>query len=246
METGDANIATSLEDLKKLVGEYSTRFDRLEGLLEGYKKEVKDLKAEVKELKNTLEERDQELYKYKERQNEQEQYIRGWSIRVLNLAVPEEEASEPEKVMVHVYNRLLLPIFRGAKEKGLLHTIPAVDTVLETAHILPAKEGAIPAIICRFFSRNIRAMVFRLRKECAPRQEPDQPARGERPRPGRFQFLFYEDLTRPNFLKLRALALHEKVQSCWSVNGTIKYKLKDSETVRKVKSVFVPVDDILK
>lgn len=245
-DPGDTSIATTLEELKKLVGEYSNRFDRLEGLLEEYKKEVKSLKTEVKELKKTLNERDQELYRYKERQNEQEQYIRGWSIRILNMAVPEDEANEPEKVMQHVYNRLLLPIFRGAKERGLLHAIPTAEAVLETAHILPAKEGAVPAIISRFYSRNIRAMIFRLRKECAPRQEQEQPARGERPRPGRFQFPFYEDLTRPNFLKLRALAQHEKVQACWSVNGAIKFRLKDSDTVRKVKSVFATVDDIIK
>lgn len=244
VEVADNNIASSLEELKNQLDEYAKRFDRLEGLLEGYKKEVKTLKGEIKELKDTLEDRDKELYSYKEKQNDQEQYIRGWSIRILNLAVPEEEASEPEKVMQHVHNKLLLPILKGAKEKGLLHTIPAVDTILETAHILPAKEGAVPAIICRFYSRNIRAMIFRLRKECAPREQVEQPARSERF--GRYQYPFYEDLTRPNFMKLRALAQHERVQSCWSVNGIIKFKLKDSETIRKVKSVFATVEDILK
>ena len=238
------SVVASLEELKRLVETYGGRFDKLEGLLEGHKKEVKGLKDEIEELKKTLADRDKELYSCKERQNEQEQYVRGWSIRILNLAIPEAEASEPEKVMNHVHNRLLLPIFRGAKERGLLHSIPSAEAVLETAHILPAKEGAVPAIICRFYSRNIRAMVFRLRKDFAPRQQPE---RGEREnRLGRFQHPFYEDLTRPNFHKLRALSLHDRVQSCWTVNGVIKYRLKDEDTVRKVKTVFATVEDILK
>ncbi len=236
-------VAATLEDLKKLVETYGGCFDRLEGLIEGYKKEVKKLNEELVELKKTLADRDKELYGCKERQNEQEQYVRGWSIRVLNLAIPEEEVSEPVKVMQHVHNRLLLPIFKGAKERGLLQSIPSADAVLETAHILPAKEGAVPAIICRFYSRNIRAIVFRLRKDFAPRQLPE---RGEQSRPGRFQHPFYEDLTRPNFHKLRALSQHDRVQSCWTVNGVIKYKLKDEEAVRKVKTVFATVEDILK
>jgi len=208
--------------------------------------ENKQLKASHKEMERTLKERDEEILGLKERLNEQEQYARGWSIRVLGMQIPEHEATQPIKVMQHVYTRLLLPIFQGAVQAGHLKGVPGVEEVLETAHILPARPNNIPAIICRFYSRNIRALVFRLKRECAPRLEPETARQGAQRRPGRYEYAFFEDLTRTNFLKLRALSQHEKVASCWSINGSLKYKLKDSENVvRVVKSVFATVDDIV-
>jgi len=240
------DVTQQLEELKNLIKDYASRFDRLETMLKKTGEENKELKKKHKELEKTLLERDEELLNLKVRLNDQEQYVRGWSVRILGMQIPENEATQPLLVMRQVYARLLLPIFRGAQQAGILRTIPEVDEVLETAHILPAKPNTTPAIICRFFSRNIRAMVFRLKKDYAPRLEPETARQGVQHRLGRYQYLFFEDLTRPNFLKLRALSQHEKVASCWSINGSLKYKLKDSENVvRVVKSVFATVDDIV-
>lgn len=240
------DINSQLEELKTLINTYSEKFDRLEGILKTVKDENKEMKKEMKELKKTLGERDDEILGLRERLNDQEQYARSWSIRILGMQVPAEDATHPTKVMRHVHSRLLLPIFRGAVDNGLLRSIPDADQVLETAHILPAKPNAVPAIICRFYSRNIRALVFKLKREFAPRLEPDQPAReGQAARPGRFEFAVFEDLTRANFAKLRALSQHEKVFACWSVSGSLRYRLKDSDVVKKVKTVFCSVEDII-
>ena len=244
------DVSSQREELKSLVNSFKDRFDRLETMLEAAKKENLELKTKHAEMKKTIDDRDREIDSLRDKFNEQEQYIRGWSVRVLNVEVPEGEVSEPTKVMQHVFNRCFLPILQGARDKGLLHGIPTAEELLETAHILPAKAGTTPPIICRFYTRNLRSLMFRLKRELAPREEPEPAgagtaSRGDRVRPGRYLYPFYEDLTRANFHKFRALSQHEAVQSCWTVNGSIRYKLKDEDTIRKVRSVFATVDDII-
>jgi hypothetical protein len=57
---------------------------------------------------------------------------------------------------------------------------------------------------------------------------------------------FYEDLTRDNFLKIKALAPDQQVSACWSVGGQHCYRLfSHPDVVRWVKSVYDSVDAIL-
>jgi hypothetical protein len=158
-----AELVQKIDDLSKILAEQSrlitrqeTRFDKLEKLWS-------ETKQENKSLKDALQEKERELINIRERMNDQEQYNRSWSIRVLNLSIPQEDSTDPLKVMQHLYDKILLPIFQGALEQGLLQQIPPISQVLETAHILPAKPNTINPIIARFFSRNIRALVFRLK-----------------------------------------------------------------------------------
>ena len=240
------DITQQLEELKKIISGYGDRFDKLEKLLKEAKEENNKLKKDQEEVKKTLAERDSEILELRERLNNQEQYIRGWSIRVLNMQLPDDVVSDPRMVMQHVYRRLLLPIFQAAVATGQLNSIPEADAVLETAHVLPAKPNTVPAIICRFYTRNLRSLVFRLKKDHAPRLEPESAGQRERQKgAGKFVYPFFEDLTRTNFSKLRAISQHESVHACWSINGSLRYRLKDDDTVRRVKSVFASVDEII-
>jgi len=166
-------------------------------------------------------------------------------VRILGLPLPEAEAHDPIAVMRHVHERVLSPILRGAVEKGLLRTIPTVDQILETAHVLPAKPNTAAPIICRFFSRNTRALIFRLKKEYADRllgtTGNSQHSRGN----GKLRYPIYEDLTRTNFFKMRAIAQHEAVHSCWSVSGSLRFKLNGENRIRKVKNILDSVDKII-
>jgi hypothetical protein len=236
----DPNISSQLAELFRIVNSYAHRFDKLEGMLA-------EAKKENVALKKTVEDRDKEITRLNEKLNDLEQYGRLWSVRILDLELPKEDLNIPERVMVHVYRKALLPILQGAKDKGLINSIPAVEELLETAHILPAKPDTVNPIIARFYTRNIRNMVLRLKRDHAPRHSPDsRPSRGEFLRPGKFLYPIYEDLTRVNFHKMRALAQHEHVESCWTVNGALKYKLKNNTNIFRVKSVFMSVEDILK
>lgn len=139
-----ADISAQLEELKTIINSYKERFDKLENLIEVARKENKELKTKQAELKKTLDERDAEIYGLRDRLNDQEQYIRGWSVRVLHVDIPEGDEVEPTKVMHHVHSRVFLPILQGAMGKGLIHAIPSAEELLETAHILPAKPGTTP------------------------------------------------------------------------------------------------------
>jgi uncharacterized protein YhaN len=128
-------LLAKIDELTRTISSFGRRFDNLESLW-------KDTKAENNMLKAALQEKEREIVNVRERMNEHEQYTRSWSIRVLNMNIPPDEATDPFKVMNHLYKRLLLPIFQGAVEQGLLNSIPPVEQVLETAHILPSKPGS--------------------------------------------------------------------------------------------------------
>jgi hypothetical protein len=38
---------------------------------------------------------------------------------------------------------------------------------------------------------------------------------------------------------------HERVVSAWTVSGVIKFKVKDSDTVFKVSSIYDTVEDVI-
>jgi hypothetical protein len=238
----NADLVAKLTEMAATIASFSSRFDKLEKLWS-------DTKEENRQLKSALQEKEREICNIRERMNDQEQYTRSWCVRILNMNLPQDDSTDPRKVMQHVYNRLLLPILEGAVQNNLLQHIPTVDQLLETAHILPCKPGSIPPIIARFYSRPIRALIFRLKKEFAPRQQSEPGAgastRGKDRSVSKMKYLLFEDLTRPTFNKMRALSQHDTVESCWSVSGTLRYKLVNDSNIYKVKSVFATVEQIL-
>ena len=54
-----------------------------------------------------------------------------------------------------------------------------------------------------------------------------------------------DDLTRTNFLKMKAIGDDKRVHQCWANNGQLKFKLVDSTQVRKVFNVFDSIDQIV-
>ncbi len=246
----DESIAKLFEDLRE---EFSAKFKRLELLLESSKQEAAASRTEVKKLQAALDEKDKEIHNIKRRANDQEQYIRSWSIRILNMDLPPgSDSSDPIFVMKQVFERLLKPIFEAAIADGLWQSMPAFSEVLETAHILPTKPGQTPPIIARFYSRNIKALIFRLKKAHAPKQTAQQDQQAgqtrskSRQQPAKLAYPFFEDLTTANFRKMRALAADSRVLACWSVAGQLRFRLNGEEEIRKVDDIFSTIDDIIK
>jgi septal ring factor EnvC (AmiA/AmiB activator) len=128
--TNDFENLSQVEMLKQMkemaatMASLSNRFDKLERMWS-------DTKEANRQLQNALQEKDREINNIRERMNEQEQYTRSWSIRVLNMKLPQSEASDPLNVMQQVYNRLLLPILQGALTNKLLTTIPTAEQILK-------------------------------------------------------------------------------------------------------------------
>jgi len=82
--------------------------------------------------------------------------------------------------MRQVYDKALLPILKGAVDRGLLHSVPQCEQLLETAHILPARNDSKPKpVIARFYSRNMRNLMFQLKKDFAPKAGDPPPPDGD-------------------------------------------------------------------
>ena len=210
------------------------RLTHLEALLEA-------AALENANLRQSLEAKDTTINEMLLKMNSLEQYNRSWSIRINGLAVTSEEEKDSDLVKRKVYDNLLLPILQGAVEQGDLTDVPPVERVLEAAHVLPAaRDAKTKPIIARFFIRDIRGLVFRHKKDYAPREEATSADR-----PGRYVYPFFEDLTKMNFTKMRELAAHPTVAASWSSRGHLRYKLKDNPMVKKVGCVMDTVDQIL-
>jgi hypothetical protein len=220
-----------------------SRISALERLLQESTEKAASLQAEVNS-------KDKIIFDMKNKMNSLEQYNRKWSVRINNIHLPNGDETDTMIVMETVYKKALLPILEGAKAKGMLKKIPDFDELLETAHILPAKDSNRPKpIICRFYSRNMRAMIFRLKQEFAP-ANPNQPTYATAARPGAapkksFQYPIYEDLTKDTFHLLQALLNDERTGPVWTVSGNIRYKLAGDAAIKKVSSVYDSVEKIL-
>ena len=219
------------------------KFELLEASLVSVTREKEALKVTVAEQANELAELRNSL-------NECEQYARSWSMRILNIPVLKDNESDTRHVMQAVYDHLIQPILEGARAKRDIDNVPDCDALLETAHILPGKGDGPKPVIARFYSRYWRNLVFRNRKDFAPREPSSATTattntRNGQPRTARMRFPFFEDLTKATFTKLSAIKQQEGVLSAWTVNGSIRFKLKDNNFIYRVTKLQESFEDII-
>ena len=220
------------------------KFELLEASLISVTREKEALKVtvaeqavEIAELRNSL--------------NEREQYARSWSMRILNIPVHKDHETDTRHVMQTVYDNLIQPILEGARANGDIEHVPSCEALLETAHILPGKGDGPKPVIARFFSRYWRNVVFRNRKDFSPREPstaiptPSNNTRSGAARTPRMKYPFFEDLTRATFTKLTAIKQQEGVISAWTVNGSIRFKLKDNNTIFRVSKLQETFEEII-
>jgi hypothetical protein len=105
-------------------------------------------------------------------------------------------------------------------------------------------------MIAHFYCRDIRALVFKLKKQYAPRAPPtEQRTRGDNQQhhqqQGRLLFQIFDDLTKPTFLKMKQIGDDSRVEQCWAANGQLKFKLRGCLQIRRVISVFDTIDNII-
>ena len=242
------------------------KVDQIESEVKSIRTLMVSLTEENKELRSALKEKDSQLSDMQDslntmesKLNSLEQHHRGWGARVLNIPLSKEEEGSPEATIEKVYRLALFPMLEGAVRTGKLQSIPRADQVLEVAHVLPGKAGQPKPIIMRFFNRNMRNLCFQLKRDFATREAASGGgtrggrssgggggAGGGSEGAGRFKYPLYDDLTQLNLAKMRAISQDDRVQACWTVSGQIKFKLKNSETIKKVSSIHDDLDTILK
>lgn len=240
-EASNNSSSTTTEQYNNIISKL-TALESLPKKMAALEKLIQEQNTKITHLQQQVEAKDKIICDLKAKTNNLEQYHRSWSVRINNVPLPNGDSTDTPTVMKTVFDTALRPIFEGAVSRGLLPSIPVYDSILETAHILPAKANDRPKpIIARFYSRNIRALVFRLKKECAPTTNIN--TKGA-PRTA-LKYPIFEDLTKTTHQLLQQLLSDPRTGPVWTISGHIRYKLKDDHTVRKVVSVFDSVDEIL-
>jgi hypothetical protein len=218
-----------LERLSSLDG-IAAKLGKLEAMLAA-------TQAENKQLKETVSQQNTEIMGLKDRLNSLEQHGRSFSVRVNNLPLDGAEERDPPTVIKKVFDSVFLPILQGAASKQAISAVPSCFEMIEMAHPLPGRGDKPKPIIVRFFNRNIKAVLFRHRKEFATKDA------GPRPK---YRHPFFDDLTRDTFSKMKMLQDDPRVEACWSTGGTLRFKKVNSDVVKRVTSVYMSNDDILK
>jgi hypothetical protein len=220
--------------LQKLAGldSITSKLTNMESLLSA-------MQSENKMLKETIIKQDSTILELRERVNNLEQHGRSFSIRVNNLPLEANEERDPPSVIKKVYNSVFLPILQGAAAQQAISAVPICFDMIEMAHPLPGRGDKPKPIIVRFFNRNLKSLLFKHRKEYAAKDDQG----GPRPR---YKYHIHDDLTRDSFMKMKSLQNDPRVNACWSTGGTLPYRLHDCNIIRKVPSVYMSNDDILK
>jgi Spy/CpxP family protein refolding chaperone len=257
LATQFAGFATKLGVIEEL----NSKMDALENSLRTSRDENKKLQADLVEKVQTISSLQAGYAALEGKLNDLEQYNRQWSVRVNNIPLTSDEENNTAAIREKVYELAFRPILQGAVDAGELADLPEAEDLLELAHTLPGKQGQNKPIITRFRDRNLRSLCLRLKKAHAPRTAERGPTTragatgsvsggvsgGSDPRDerGRYTFPFHEDLTRANYHKMKALGADTRVHSCWSYNGQLRYRLVNSQEVKRVQSNLMSVEAIL-
>ncbi len=228
----------TMKDLLHELTAIKTRLDKVDALETKIDELTKKLDAAImenSELKETVSKQAKTIQDLQNGLDAVERHQRSWSVRVLNVPLTTEEEKDPQRTMEKVYNILLLPILEGAKQDGATRAVPSCKQLLKTPHVLPGRDGSNKPVIVCFAKRAYKSLCFRYRRDFAPSAS----VRGD-PERQRQLYPFFDDLTRAAASKFNELKAAAEVQSVWTINGQIRYKLKNSNQVNKITSVFEP------
>jgi hypothetical protein len=238
---GPKNRQPTIKTTEELLAELNSKITSLTEEVRKNNSALTQVKKENQQLKETVQQQAEEISELRNEINDRELHARSWSIRVINLPIPAGQETSIRAVMDTVYKELVVPILEGAKASGEISTIPPCDNVIEVAHILPGRAAKKPVIV-RFHSRYWRSLLFRYRKNHAPREDSNSNTGGK---PPRMRYPFFEDLTKATFKQLKQIQEDERVVSAWTVSGVIRFKVDGVDSIYKVSTIFDTVEDII-
>ena len=165
---------------------------------------------------------EEQLSDMRETVNSLEQRGRMNSVRISGLQIDKQAAGCPIKTCNEVYLKVLRPIFEEAVRNGDILSLSEVLQCVEYGHLLPSGKGSdIPNIIIRLTSRLYKQCIFRHKRKVMSSSQPLQ------------NVFLYEDLTYENRKRLMETKANPATLRAWTVNGRLRYVLKDSpNTVR--------------
>ncbi len=153
-------VSALTDKIDALSEKQSERFDEMEALLKTCQDENKSLKVTVTKLQdeNTM---------LKDKVIKLEQHSRRNNVRIFGFDIDRDDRNA-DSLIDQLYNRAFLPILQGAYTKGRLFEIPNRDKLIQSAHVLPGKEGMSKPVICRLTNNFYRTVVLQCKREFAP------------------------------------------------------------------------------
>ncbi len=230
----DDLVAALSDKLDGLSSDLKDRFDKIDV----HFKELKDENSKLKDRVKHLEE-DNTILKTKV--HDLELHTRATNLRIFNFT-PAQEDYNFEDLAEQLYSEVFLPVLLGAVNKGRLKEVPSRDRLILSAHPLQGKDGKPRPVICRLLNGFYRTLLLQCQKEHG--------VRSRRPgldpsRPPPLRHPFYEDTSAELYKFKQRLAARVEVSAAWISGGSVRFKLTDSDTVRKVRNIFVPIEDII-
>jgi len=212
----------------------------LETVVHQLVKENSILREEVAAISVEMKKKDETIQQLTDQLNRCDQENRSKSLRIIGL--PINSNSTPDDVADAVHTNILQPIFQAAVNKGEIResAIPDKHFIIDNAFAIPSKKGSSPAAIVKLSSQYTRNLVFRLKKDALPKERHPETHKE------RCKYAIFEDLSPGNHALLRTFADDRRVKSAWSYNGQVKFKMLNSETVYRAKSLTDTVDSIVK
>ena len=230
----DPTMNAIMDKLNQLSGQMS------ELLAKSDKQEAAITKLEAALAASTEENRlkDKIISKHTDQINNCEQSMRSSSLRIIGLPVTME--STPSTISNCVYELIMHPILEAAKCKGELDSYPSRRFLIDSAFTIPSKNPHSSPVIVKITHTFIRNLIFQLKKDVLP-YTPVPNTNRTRPKYG-----IYEDLTPANFQQFRTMSDDERTTAIWTYNGQIKFKIKDRESIFRVRSLVDTVDTLTK
>ena len=212
------------------------------------------LETIVNDLSENVTSLNKEVLSLKEQANVREQQARGNSIRIFGLAVREEEAEDTSgKVLSkRVYDFLIKPVLAAAKANKEIDVLPQqfnaisdvyrvrVGKVKAAIPGLPQDPPAPAPIIVKFSSLHLRLAFLRNKRASLPAVSETDKFFGVK------YYSATEDLTGPTYKKMREMMDSSLVEKVWAYDGRLRFTVPGDKLVKRVKSVFSSVEDIIR
>ena len=212
------------------------------------------LETIVNDLSENVTSLNKEVLSLKEQANVREQQARGNSIRIFGLAVSEEEAEDTSgKVLSkRVYDFLIKPVLAAAKASKQIDVLPQqfnaisdvyrvrVGKVKAAIPGLPQDPPAPAPIIVKFSSLHLRLAFLRNKRASLPAVSETDKFFGVK------YYSATEDLTGPTYKKMREMMDSSLVEKVWAYDGRLRFTVPGDKLVKRVKSVFSSVEDIIR
>ena len=256
-------MAPSLESLEAKMDTLLRKFEEFSALQDKViKLESTVVKMEtcIVDLSTTVASLNKEVLQLKEKDNNRDQLSRSNAVRLFGLSVSEEEdgsGDSARSLTKRIYDTIVKPVLVAAKANKQLESVPSLANTITEAYRVKSGASASaktpiagqppppppppPPIIIKFSSPTVRMAFLRNKRASLP-----IPPAQESTASGIKWYTVVEDLTAITYKKMREMADCSDVEKVWSIDGKLRYTIPGDKTVRKVKSVFHSLADIIK